>query len=312
MASPFVPDYQRPDIEDQEYTAWYCEHPTSVGPDTFPCGRCTLCLAQRTSRKATRVMLEAKTHPFSCDFTLTYRDENLPMVAELEFARGVLCDPENGIPTGRQIPSLSKRDIELFMKRLRKAVNAKYPGLKIRFILCGEYGSHRGRPHYHVVVFGVSNEDAALIESCWQLGHVHFGWKPLTAVLAMYISKHNMKPDLKGQGRDLHGREPEFTKASQGLGRGYVPTIAAAFESGAGKRHVEQTGDIETRVRQNGRLLPLDKYLVTKCREALGIPVLKRDRPPKAYEKREHVRAELAKRAAKIRRQLKSKDGKKL
>jgi len=49
--------------------------------------------------------------------------------------------------------SLIKRDVQLFVKRLRKDQDAR--GLaKIRYYLVGEYGDQTKRPHYHAAIFG--------------------------------------------------------------------------------------------------------------------------------------------------------------
>lgn len=45
--------------------------------------------------------------------------------------------------------SLDYRDVQLWLKRLRKSE----PNKKIRFYMCGEYGENFGRPHYHVILF---------------------------------------------------------------------------------------------------------------------------------------------------------------
>lgn len=49
--------------------------------------------------------------------------------------------------------SLVKRDVQLFLKRLRKA----FPGQHIRYFLVGEYGKLHLRPHYHLILFGLPN-----------------------------------------------------------------------------------------------------------------------------------------------------------
>ena len=79
--------------------------------------------------------------------TLTYDNEHLPPGAEL-----------------------SKRDLQLFIKRLRK----RNPG--IRYFAVGEYGSQKGRPHYHAVIFNLVDLD--LVTRSWvdsdghPLGHI--------------------------------------------------------------------------------------------------------------------------------------------
>lgn len=83
-------------------------------------------------------------HEFNCFITLTYSDENLPLDR-----------------------SLSKRDFQLFMKRLRKSIAP----LKVRFFAGGEYGDLNARPHYHALLFGYDFPDKKF--------HKHSAGKPL-------------------------------------------------------------------------------------------------------------------------------------
>lgn len=43
--------------------------------------------------------------------------------------------------------SLNKRDVQLFLKRLRNA------GFHFQYFGCGEYGDLSARPHYHLLIF---------------------------------------------------------------------------------------------------------------------------------------------------------------
>lgn len=76
-------------------------------------------------------------HKHACFVTLTYDDFNLP-------------------PGG----SLRYRDVQLFLKRLRKA----FGGKQIRFFCCGEYGESTRRAHYHLILYGIRFDDAAIFK----------------------------------------------------------------------------------------------------------------------------------------------------
>lgn len=73
--------------------------------------------------------------------TLTYAEEHLPK-------DGQLC----------------KRDLQLFIKSLRK----KNKG--IRYHAIGEYGSDYGRPHYHIIMYNLTDRD--LLSETWNKGFV--------------------------------------------------------------------------------------------------------------------------------------------
>lgn len=97
-----------------------------------PCGQCLECRVQSSRAWADRCVLHAKQYEHNYFVTLTYDDAFYP---------------KNG--------SLSKRDYQLFMKRLRK----KFPDVKISYLLSGEYGDKTMRPHYHMILFNCPLDD---------------------------------------------------------------------------------------------------------------------------------------------------------
>lgn len=99
----------------------------STNPMSLPCGTCIGCRIDRAEQWALRCMHEAQMHTESSFITLTYEDQHLP---------------ENY--------SVSKREFQLFMKRLRKDLGFK----KVRYFASAEYGPRTLRPHYHALLFG--------------------------------------------------------------------------------------------------------------------------------------------------------------
>lgn len=179
----------------------------------LPCGRCLYCRTKRARDWATRCYHEALTSEASCFVTLTYAPEHLP---------------KGG--------TLVKRDLQLFIKRLRKAIAP----VKIRFFACGEYGAHLSRPHYHVLVFGWRPPDlvlwctsrksctlyrSALVERLWPLGYSTVG--DVTIRSCGYVARYCLKkvyrcPDY------YDGRLPEFTACSTrpAIGRRWLETCS--------------------------------------------------------------------------------------
>lgn len=104
----------------------------------IPCGKCRGCRLDYAREWANRMFLEAALSPDdSCWFvTLTYDDEHIPF-------------SESGNPT------LVKRDVQLYLKRLRRAHESD----RVRFFAAGEYGDTSFRPHYHMIVFGLHLDD---------------------------------------------------------------------------------------------------------------------------------------------------------
>lgn len=85
-----------------------CLHPFSLlGVGVVPCGRCPNCRSNKRQSWIYRLECEARQYPLSLFVTLTYDDEHLPMerIGSDLFAE--------------EVPVVSKRDVQLFMKRLR-------------------------------------------------------------------------------------------------------------------------------------------------------------------------------------------------
>lgn len=101
-----------------------------------PCGKCGFCLKKAIDSWCLRLSHEMEISSSAFFITLTYDDEHLPSGSEL-----------------------SKRDLQLFIKRLRK----RNPG--IRYFAIGEYGTEKGRPHYHAVIYNLVDLD--LITTSW-------------------------------------------------------------------------------------------------------------------------------------------------
>ena len=127
--------------------------PINTETGYLPCGTCLGCKAARATSWAYRCMHEASLYDHNRFITLTYDDDHLP-------------------PNGW----LNLRDVQLWMKRLRKAIPTK-----IRYFLTGEYGSNTGRPHYHALLFNCRFPDekpagklilSATADEKWGMGEV--------------------------------------------------------------------------------------------------------------------------------------------
>lgn len=107
-----------------------------------------------------RCRYELEQHSQAAFITLTYDRESLP-------------------------PTLQKRDLQLFNKRLRRAAGP------FRFFASGEYGETNGRPHYHSIAFGIDARERDLIEATWGLGRTHA--VPVTPAAVAYVAGYTAK-----------------------------------------------------------------------------------------------------------------------
>lgn len=120
------------------------------GVTQFDCGACPECLQKRSSAWALRCVYEAKAHSYNCMVTLTYdtfvRDNEGNIIKD-SYGKPV----ENPVDPNLKV---NKRDIQLFIKRLRKWY--KQP---LKYFCGAEYGSRTHRAHYHLILFGVRFPD---------------------------------------------------------------------------------------------------------------------------------------------------------
>lgn len=138
----------------------------------IPCGQCIGCRVQRAVDWGIRITHESKLYDKNSWITLTYQENPVTLV---------------------------RRDVQLFIKRLRKA----HPERRIRYFAAGEYGSKSLRPHYHVCLFNFWPSDAKIwvektqhykskeIETLWGLGNTDVF--RLNHSRALYTGKYSCK-----------------------------------------------------------------------------------------------------------------------
>lgn len=203
----------------------------------IPCGNCIGCRLDYSRQWADRMMLEAQNHDNNCFVTLTYNDDFLPFNST-----GTVINDGNGVSIDYDFPTLQKRDLQLFLKRLRIKLKRE-KDISIRFYAAGEYGSNTHRPHYHLIIFGWFPDDAIYfqqrngfvyytsktLEDCWSVGKktkLPIGFSLVTnvswetcAYVARYVTKKH-----KGKDKDfylINHIEPEFSTMSRKPGIAY-------------------------------------------------------------------------------------------
>lgn len=178
---------------------------------TVPCGKCAVCRKERSKMWASRLMLESLYFVDSVFVTLTYDDENL-----VRASRSTL-------------PTLYKPDVQKFFKRLRKDLEGT--DRKIKYYAVGEYGDRTFRPHYHCIIFGLSQKDKELISDNWSLGRVDVG--DVTLASCNYVSGYIQKK-LYGEvsGKVYYDRLPPFSLMSKGIGLDYLDDNIDDFKNG--------------------------------------------------------------------------------
>lgn len=160
-----------------------------------PCGKCGFCLQTKRSAWMFRIHWEMFHQEQPGWFlTFTYSEKFVKRA-----------------PDGRL--SLRFKDIQLFLKKLRKA------NYYAKYICVGEYGSNTKRPHYHMLLW--TNCPINSVEKFWSrpngdvLGRIHVGRISMEA--AMYTLKYILQPK-----EQVKGIEKVRAQFSQGLGLAYL------------------------------------------------------------------------------------------
>lgn len=185
-------------------------------PLAVPCGQCIGCRLKYSANWALRCHHEASLWEDNCFLTLTFDDKHLP-------------------PDG----SISVKDCQDFMKRLRRQAQYHLGRSDIRMAYCGEYGEKTGRPHYHFLIFNFDFPDkyewskrngfmtyrSPMLERVWPFGNSEIGSVTFesAAYVARYITKkfkgkdaadHYLKYDLE-TGEITGSYTPEFFRTSR-------------------------------------------------------------------------------------------------
>ena len=177
-----------------------------------PCGKCFKCLSARQDNFACRIRAEAEKRGTLSMLTLTYNDDNLPLVSTLwqvdkfsgECTR--LTDPDfvcysrkddfywyredfkhikpSRFPRYIDVPyGVEDSQYSYFMRLTPsccrkdiqlwlKTCRNKYKDLDFSYAICSEYGPRTCRPHYHCLFFGLSPDLVERFAKLWVYGFV--------------------------------------------------------------------------------------------------------------------------------------------
>lgn len=116
-------------------------------------------------------------HSAAAFTTLTYSDDHLPV-------------------------TLQKRHLQLFLKRLRRATDGK-----LRFFASGEYGERTQRPHYHAIIYGLSDTHYGRIDGAWGMGQTKT--TPATPAAIAYTAGYCAKKIGYRNEQDYERIDPE-------------------------------------------------------------------------------------------------------
>ena len=181
--------------------------------DVYKCGKCPECLQDLRREWSIRLQLHTSFSdhvPFYAH--LTYDNDHVPIN---EYGKLTLC----------------KRDVQLFIKRLRQKLNKLNEQDKIqnfkgfKYYIAGEYGD-RGthRPHYHCILFGLpenytEKENIQLLQETWLNGFVRY----TSCWLKDYAQIHYAtKYIINYFEEDFEHKVKPFRLLSSGIGKEFI------------------------------------------------------------------------------------------
>lgn len=193
----------------------------------LPCGTCLGCRMAAARSWALRCHLELQQHPQAAWTTLTYNEQNKPL-------------------------TLDKQHLQKFFKRLRKKLG---PDRTVRYFASGEYGEQTNRPHYHAILYGISDKQQNLIEDTWGLGHART--VPATPANINYTAGYTAKKI---------GYRQRALEEQVDLNTGEVyywqpPFIQMSRRPGIGANAKQWTDSWRSYAIQDGYRIPVPRYL---------------------------------------------------
>lgn len=200
-----------------------------------PCGRCEACRKAIVQEWSVRIVHELEYYKGHNVFvTLTYDDDHLP---------------KDGC--------VNKRDVQLFLKRLRKYIFPR----KIRYFIAAEYGDENLRPHYHCLMFGVDQTEREIISSAWQQGLIDKNLGYVSQKTAKYILKYMSKQKEKEWLYRKMRLTLPFRMMSKGLGKQYALDNQDSYKEG---RKMTMKGTVIGMPRYYGKIIEIPEEVKKK------------------------------------------------
>lgn len=213
-----------PGAKDRRWVSSSKQSYAGAVPVKRPCKRCIGCMKDYASEWGVRCVDEARFHQVSVVVTLTYADEHFP---------------DDG--------SVSKAALQGFFQRVRDCSGP------FRYIACGEYGSAKGRPHYHAVLFGMNFANPKYwrkspagvhyyrsdeLERLWPFGHCEFSF--FSAKAGFYVAGYLTKAVSAAEAESFYTRADPVTGEVQRVAREF---LLCSRRPGIGFKAVEAWGE---------------------------------------------------------------------
>lgn len=239
-----------------------------------PCGKCIPCKKLKSQEWAERLNNDAPYYKKSVFITLTYENSINDHLYK------------NHMKYGTENYSLSRSDLQKFLKRLRKRLTNK-----ISYYCSGEYGILTKRPHYHLIILGLGLGDlnalgkltiigknkkedrlsSEWLKNIWQFGYNEVA--PLTKNRIYYSTGYLIEKKWGDHGKEIYqqkGIEEPFGIMSKGIGKLYYEENKdEIYQNYLNNKRVEQKFKTQNKPisRYYIKLLEQDGYHLGKIKE---------------------------------------------
>lgn len=213
------------------------------------CGRCLPCKKNRIAQWSIRLEKEMEISTSAMFVTLTYDNLHIPITTG-RYPMTLLKNSKQDAELQQQEKEdRSDRSIQAFFKRLRyyegeskKLWNIKQKEIEeqkpLKYYACGEYGSQKFRPHYHIILFNLVDYKnlnrawaTAVVKNGTTVDHIPFGEVDIQDVnpnTIKYVLKYINKDNWNRFHKD-DNRVKEFSLMSKGLGKNWITPKVESF-----------------------------------------------------------------------------------
>lgn len=266
-----------------------------------PCNRCLACKMRKSAEWAARAAQEAEYFREGEQWfiTLTYDEDNLPRYyAQIDEVMA------GGNPIGG-IPTLNHKDVQDFLKRLRKeeqttAKKESREETKLKYLMSGEYGDQTGRPHYHLIIFGLKINDLTPLRTDRGIIHYKSEWlqtkwgkgivdiEEYTLTNAQYVAQYTVKKAYGWKAQQKYkelGIKPPYLAVSNGFSGRWIADHEEEILAGKGEMYLP--------TKKGTRIAPPSAYAQRKVRRkrtAAEIEQRQKDAIERQIRHEEHIR----------------------
>lgn len=202
---------------------------------TIPCNRCINCRIDKRNSWVDRCNYALKQYNFAGAFvTFTYDDYHLydpSLEGSCHYTDSSLS------PDGKSYVTLNKKDVSRLIMRIRSylnyhKINTPLSDPHFKYLAVGEYGGEYGRPHLHILFFGLDfAANKHIFNKCWKSGIVDV--RPILNGGIPYVLKYLDKQlygDQLFDAYDKYNIQAPFKTQSPSLGSDlYRDSVSSGF-----------------------------------------------------------------------------------